>query len=92
MGIIPFFISMSDKDYWIREFAIRYYRTFASHCISYIERDELIVTRLFSLDRIKEYGMNHNNSFFVDDIDEIVACKSENQSGEIWHIACSAPH
>ncbi|KPA10698.1 protein containing ATPase domain, prokaryote [Candidatus Magnetomorum sp. HK-1] len=92
MGIIPFYLSMGDKDIWIRQFAMKYYRTFASHCISFLERDSSLVTKLLTFDTIRKYGVNNKNEFFVDDIDSIKECKSDNESGEIWDIACSAPH
>jgi hypothetical protein len=35
----------------VQQFAINYYRSFASHCISFFERDASMVTKLLTLKR-----------------------------------------
>ena len=92
MGIIPFFIGMRDIQIWIQQFALNYYRTFASHCISFFERDRTLVSDLLRLDEIKAYGQNKNIPFFVRSTDSIKECLLANTPGEIWDIASTAPH
>jgi len=71
MEIIPFFLSMSDKNIWIRQFAIKYYQTFASHCISFLERDANLVTSLLDYQEIFDYAARHKIKFFIKDINNI---------------------
>jgi hypothetical protein len=92
MNIIPFYISMRDKDIWIRQFALQYYQTFASQCISFLERDVNQVTTLLDFEEIFDYATQNKYQFFIKDIKNINKCSRINQSGEIWDIACSAPH
>jgi hypothetical protein len=91
-GIIPFFMGMRDIQIWVQQFAINYYRTFASHCISFFERDASMVTKLLTLKKIRSYGIEKDIPFFVDDVDEINECLNAKTPGEIWDIASSAPH
>jgi hypothetical protein len=91
-GIIPFYIAMRDKDIWVRQFAITYYQTFASHCISFLKRDVNPVESLLDYDEIYDYATRNQIQFFIKDINNIRKCKSASQSGEIWDIASSAPH
>jgi len=92
LGIVPFFIRMRDKDIWIQQFALAYYQTFASHYISYFERNTDMVNTLLSFDEIREYGLTHSIKHLVKDIDAIEKHRTANESGFIWDIACSAPH
>ena len=89
--IIPFFISIPEVKIWHQEFAIRYYRTFASHCISFLERDKKLVMKPWTLDKIRDYGKTNNIEMFVDDVDEINECKMENYNDTIWELAYRAP-
>jgi len=36
---IPFYFNIQEVKIWFPDFAIKYYKTFASHCISFLERD-----------------------------------------------------
>jgi len=92
LGIIPFFMRMLDKNIWIQQFAINYYQTFASHYISFFERNTELVTTLLPFNKIREYGVTHSIDCLVDDIDLLEEYKSEGASGAMWDLACSAPH
>jgi hypothetical protein len=93
LGIIPFFIRMSDRNYWIKHFALNYYQTFASHYISYFERNDNMVMNLLSFEQIREYGVANNVDLLVRDVDLIREYKTkDSDSGEIWTLACSAAH
>ncbi|MBF0452392.1 MAG: hypothetical protein HQK75_16945, partial [Candidatus Magnetomorum sp.] len=92
MGIIPFYLSMKDKNVWIQNFAINYYQTFASHYISFFERDARMVTKLLTFEQIREYGVANSIDCLVDDIDLLQKFEISGKSGPIWDLACSAPH
>jgi hypothetical protein len=92
LGVIPFYISMNDKDYWIQEFALHYFQTFATHYISFFERNPHIVKKLLSFEEIREYGVTHSIELLEKDVDLLLQFKKENRSSPIWDIACSAPH
>jgi hypothetical protein len=92
LGIIPFFISLGDKDIWLHEFAVKYYQTFASHYISFFERNEEMVKELLSLDQIRQYGVDHSIQKLVDDIDMLQEYKANNRIDPLWELASSAPH
>jgi len=88
---IPFYFTIQEAKLWYQEFAIRYYRTFASHCISFLERNKSLVMNLWSLEKIRAYGIANNLDLFVDNIDEINQYKKEGYDGLIWDIAYRAP-
>jgi len=92
MGIIPFFLCMNDKNIWIQQFAINYYQTFASHYISFFERNGQMVTSLLTFDEIRQYGVEHSVDLLVKDIDLLKQYEASDKSGAMWELACSAPH
>ena len=54
--VIPIFFSITEKHIWLPDFAIKYYRIFASQYISFRERVSEYVKNPLSLNDIKEYG------------------------------------
>jgi len=92
LGVIPFYLSMSDKDYWIQNFALNYFQTFASHYISFFERKPHIVHELLTFKEIREYGVSNSIKLLVKDIDLLLQFQKEENPGPMWDIACSAPH
>jgi hypothetical protein len=92
LGIIPFYISLSETDEWLQDFALKYYQTFASHYISYFERNETIVRKLLSFHQIRKYGLDHSIEMFVEDIDTLQEYKAENRIVPMWEVAVKAPH
>ena len=91
-GIIPFFMSLGDKDVWLIEFALKYYQTFASHYISFFERDETMVSQLLSFTQIRKYAVDHSMEILVQDIDMLEEYKAEKRIDPMWELALSAPH
>lgn len=91
MGIIPFYICMNDSKIWIQEFALIYFQTFASHYISYFERNTAMVKDLLSFDQIRQYGSEKSIHLLVKDVDLLVTHKANNEYQPIWHIASTAP-
>jgi len=90
-GIIPFYVSVEENNIWFPEFAIQYYQIFASHYISFFERDPTIINEPLSLKEIKEYGKKKSIKSFVTDVDSLNQYKEEEFHGSMWRIACHAP-
>lgn len=42
--VIPFYIDMGERRIWLPSLALTYYRTFVSQFISFLERDEKMVS------------------------------------------------
>ncbi|ETR74074.1 MAG: hypothetical protein OMM_06541, partial [Candidatus Magnetoglobus multicellularis str. Araruama] len=92
LGIIPFYISLSDTNVWLQDFALEYYQRFASHYISFVERKSEMVRDLLTFDEIKEYGLSNAMHFFVKDIALLLDFKAEGRTVPMWKLAVSAPH
>ena len=55
--VIPFFYSIPEYKVWYPDFAVSYYRTFATQYISFLERDAAMVRdEPLTLEQIKAYG------------------------------------
>ncbi len=91
--VIPFYLDIAESKIWYPHFAIKYYRAFASQYISFQERDESLVSKPLSLERIRAYGQAKSIPFFVEDVDFLL---KENRPGGMhdlmWEAACEAPH
>ncbi|CAN2042223.1 ATPase domain-containing protein [Candidatus Magnetomoraceae bacterium gMMP-15] len=90
--VIPFYFSIPDKKMWYPDFAMRYYRTFASHYISFLERDTKLIQRSLTLQQIKDYGRAKSINAFVNDVDSILTDKERASYDLVWDTACAAPH
>jgi len=91
-AVIPFYFDIADRGVWYPDFAIKYYRTFASQYISFIERDEELVNLPLTLEQIREYGLKNSNKLLVDDIDSLLIDKKRRLHDSMWDTAHSAPH
>lgn len=54
--VIPFYFDMADTPIWYPDFAIKYYSLFASHFISFRERDPVLVQTPLTLEEILAYA------------------------------------
>ncbi len=90
--VIPFYFDIADKEIWYRDFAIKYYCSFASQYISFLERDEELVKKSLNLQEIKEYGLANSNKLLVGDVESIFYYKEMGSHDLVWDIAHSAPH
>ncbi|MBF0200432.1 MAG: hypothetical protein HQK66_03795 [Desulfamplus sp.] len=90
--VIPFYINFAEKKIWLADLASKYYRTFASQFISFMERDEKLAVDLLTLEQIKEYGISKSIKPFVNDVDSILYDKNEENLDSMWDTAASAPH
>ncbi|MCP4113319.1 MAG: hypothetical protein GY749_48610, partial [Desulfobacteraceae bacterium] len=89
--VIPFYISIPDVKVWFPDFAGRYFRTFASHYISFLERDEMLVDNILSLNQIREYAAAKSHKLLKNDADLFEQYMNEALYDSLWHLACSAP-
>ncbi|MCP4405157.1 MAG: hypothetical protein GY801_48625, partial [bacterium] len=91
--VIPFYLDIAESNIWYPHFAIKYYRAFASQHISFQERDECLVGKPLSLEKIREYGQAKSIPFFVDDVDFLLKeNRPDGMHGLMWDAACEAPH
>ncbi|MCP4107865.1 MAG: hypothetical protein GY749_20360 [Desulfobacteraceae bacterium] len=91
--IIPFYFDIAENNIWYPNFAIKYYRAFASQYISFLERDENLVNRHLSLEEIREYGLKKSIKPLADDVTLLLQEKEVGGlHGSMWDTACSAPH
>ena len=92
-AVIPFYFDIAEKKIWYPDFAINYYRAFASQYISFLERDEELVKKPLSLEKIREYGLSKSIEMFVDDVDFLLKEKCVGGSHDLmWITAYEAPH
>jgi hypothetical protein len=92
-SVIPFYFSFDESKIWSPDLAIKYYCAFASQYISFLERDEKLVGKWLSLEKIRQYGVENSLENFVEEVDFLQNNKKVGGShGLMWDIACSAPH
>ncbi len=91
-GVIPFYFDMAENPIWYPDLAIDYYRAFASQYISFCERDETLVQKPLSLEKIRQYGVAQSIECFVDDVDSILWGKQMELYSSVWKTASGAPH
>ena len=88
---IPFYFNIQEVKMWFPDFAIKYYETFASHCISFLERDPNPLLDIWQLDEIKNYGKSNNIDMFVRDVNAINKNKVEDSHSLLWERVYRAP-
>ena len=92
-AVIPFYFSFEENKIWYPDLAIKYYCAFASQYISFLERDEKLVSKWLSLEKIRQYAMENSLENFVEEVDFLQNNRKVGGShGLMWDIACSAPH
>ncbi|MDM8536392.1 hypothetical protein QUF70_06530 [Desulfobacterales bacterium HSG17] len=89
--VIPFYINIPERKVWFPEFSRNYYRIFASHYISFLERDKKIVSIPLTLSQIRQYGKSKSMEHFVIDVDSLVEDEAEGRHDSMWQTASSAP-
>jgi len=87
--VIPFYFSVPESKMWYPNFAISYYRTFASHYISFLERDEELARHPLTLEAIKSYGIAKSIKLLVDDTELLL---QRDNHDAMWETAYTAPH
>jgi GTPase SAR1 family protein len=91
--VIPFYFSVPDTPIWYLNFALNYYRTFASHYISFLERDpKLVSDELLTMEQIRDYGQSHDISVLVNQVNSMLADEQAKHYDLVWDSAYRAPH
>jgi len=90
--VIPFYISIPESSVWYVNLALNYYRTVASHYISFIERDAALVRQPLTLEEIRVYGQANANTVLVRQAESIMGDYERRQYGLVWDVAHRAPH
>lgn len=90
--VIPLYFDIAENKVWYPDFSIRYYRTFATQFISFIQRDSSLVGKSLSLENIMMYGAQHSIQQFSEDIKSILNDKEAGLHDAVWETAYSAPH
>ncbi len=90
--VIPFYFDIAESKIWLPDFAVKYYCAFVSQYISFLERDETLVSRHLSLEQIREYGEKKSIRDFVEDVDAIYWGRKMGFNDSVWDTAHEAPH
>ena len=89
--VIPFYINIPERKVWFPEFARNYFRTFASHYISFLERDRKIVSIPLTLSQIRQYGKSKSMEYLVIDVDSLMEDEAKGRHDSMWQTASSSP-
>ena len=90
--VIPFYFSIPESPIYLVDFAVAYYETFASHYISFLERDLLPVRNRLTLEEIKAYAEANNNAGLISDTNYIMHYLEQGRDGLVWDRVYRAPH
>lgn len=92
-SVIPFYFDFAEKPIWYPDLAVKYYQTFASQYISFLERDTTLVQTPLSLEEIRAYGQSKGMKPIVRDVDLLVEGRADGKGYDLmWDAAYSAPH
>jgi len=91
-AVIPFYFDIAENQIWYPNFAINYYRAFASQYISFLERDEKLVGEPLSLPEIRSYGLTKSIKSLVRDVDSLLNDQQKGNHDLMWITAYTAPH
>ena len=90
--VIPFYFSIPESPIYLVDLAVAYYETFASHYISFLERDPILVRNLLTLEEIKAYAEANNNAGLLSDTNYIMHYLEKGRDGLVWNRVYRAPH
>ncbi len=90
--VIPFYFNVEESNIWYPHLAVKYFRAFASQFISFLERDEALVMKHLSLEKIREYGLSKSIEPLVDDVDSLLQDEKMRRHDLMWDTAYNAPH
>ncbi len=89
--VIPFYYNFPEQKIWYPNLAVEYYRTFASHYISFLERDEKLIMNPLTLDQIHAYGLSQSLAPLVTDSEQMHKLRDRGDYDILWRTAYSAP-
>ncbi|MEM7536040.1 MAG: hypothetical protein AAF639_27915 [Chloroflexota bacterium] len=91
--VIPFYYSIPESKVWYPDFAMNYYRTFATQYISFLERDPAMLRDdLLTMDQITAYGEKHSVGTLVRQVNSILEDEKFERYGVMWDAIYRAPH
>ncbi|MEM7531654.1 MAG: hypothetical protein AAF639_05745 [Chloroflexota bacterium] len=90
--VIPFFFSIPEVPIWYPDFAMRYYRAFASQYISFLERDPKLVQTPWTMPEILTYVERNNLDVLARDVTSMLDDMERGHYGLVWDTAYRAPH
>lgn len=90
--VIPFYFVFEESKIWHPHLALKYYRTFASQYLSFLERDAKLVSQPLTLEEIRQYAVTKQHPLLVRDIDLLFQDKERGLHDSMWDTAVSAPH
>lgn len=90
--VIPFYLDIGETKIWLPNFAIKYFEAFATQYISFLERNEKLVSEHLSLDEIRQYGVTKSIELLVKDVDYLYHHQNHSGCDLMWNRANTAPH
>jgi hypothetical protein len=90
--VIPFYLDIGETKMWLPDFALKYFEIFATQYISFLERDEKLVSQRLTLEQIHAYGLAKGITLLVDNVDSLRHDKAEGSHSLMWETAYTAPH
>ncbi len=91
-AIVPFYYEIKANRIWLPDFAVDYFRHFATQFISFREHDVSIAKRIFDLEQIQDYAQQQHLDFMVTDVDQLVNFREQRAFGNMWTVCYNAPH
>ncbi|MBF0199784.1 MAG: hypothetical protein HQK66_00440 [Desulfamplus sp.] len=90
--VIPFYFDIAENNIWFPMFSIKYFCSFATQYISFLEREPLLIQSTFMPEQIRDYGVSNNIQALVQDVDSLLKNKDSGFHDLMWETAYSAPH
>ena len=90
--VIPFYISIPETPIWFANLAVKYYTTFASQYISFMERDPSLTEQALTLEQIKDYAKQSGMQILLNDVKTLMSYKDSRDYDLVWDTAYRAPH
>ncbi len=91
--VVPFYLNIKERRIWLPDFAVLFFRTFASQYISFMDRNVSSITNPLPLDQIKEYGSTKNMRILAEDAENLQNYHDKEAAFDVmWEIASSAPY
>ncbi|MEZ4733364.1 MAG: hypothetical protein R3E79_40225 [Caldilineaceae bacterium] len=90
--VIPFYFDMADTPIWYPDFAIKYYRLFASQFISFRERNPVLVQTPLTIEEILAYAEENKLEVMIRDATFMLQHRAGGSYDLMWDAACCAPH
>lgn len=90
--VIPFYFDIGENKRWLPNFATEYFRAFATQYISFLERDEKLVSQQLTLEQIEEYSTTKSIELLTQDVISLRHERAIHNYDSMWLTANTAPH